>query len=452
MIKTMQIVILGAGKTGSYVASVLSEEGHNVVLIDKDAKVLEKASRESDIATLHATIPDWQLFEDLLENSPHLFFAATGDDETNLVACSVAKNLGFPKTIARVKSRSYLNHSRLDFNRLFFADYFIGAELLAAQDLFQLLIHSADSAAEHFAHGEIEMRTLPIPERWDQGGTCIRDLKLPNDLIVGLIRRKMAEGEKILFPHGEDHILPGDEVTFVGEAGVMHRLHEVFGFMQRRIRSIVIVGGTAVAENLAYALASQKISVRIFDTDEKRCDELAERLPLATLINRDGSDPKVLLAERIQDADAMLSCTHRDGTNFLIAALAKELSCKKAIALISDSSYANLLEKAGVMPVLSVQVKVANRILSILHEETILSVSSLSQDQAKIVELKVPPSSPLIGIPLSDLKLPKDLLIAVIESRGRVMVGRGNRILSPDDTVIVICHPQRIPQLPSYFH
>jgi trk system potassium uptake protein len=448
----MHIVILGAGKTGSYVASVLSQEGHNVVLIDKDAKILEKASRESDIATLHATIPDWKLFEDLLENKPDLFFAATGNDETNLVACSVAKNLGFPKTVARVKSRGYLNHSRLDFSRLFFADYFIGAEILSAQDLFQLLIHAQDAAVEHFAHGEIEMRTLPIPDRWDRGGTCIRDLQLPSELIVGLVRRKMAEGEKILFPHGEDHILPGDEVTFVGEAGVMHRLHEVFGFSQKKVRSIVIVGGTEVAEHLAYALISEKIAVRIFDIDEKRCLDLAERLPEATLINRDGCDAQVLLSERIQDADAVLSCTNHDGTNLLISSLARELGCKKALSLIGDVSYVPILEKARVIPVLSLQVNVANRILSILHDETILSVSSLSQDQAKIVELKIPSSSPIIGIPLSDLNLPKDLLIAVIESRGKVMVGRGNRILCPSDTVIVICHPQRIPQLPSYFH
>jgi len=448
----MHIVILGAGKSGSYVASALSQEGHNVVLIDKDAKILEKASRESDIATLHAAFPDWQLFQDLLENRPHLFFAATGDDETNLVACSVAKNLGFPKTIARVKSRGYLNHSRLDFNRLFFVDYFIGAEILAAQDLFHLLLHAGDAAVEHFAHGAIEMRTIPIPERWDRGGTKISDLELPGGLIVGLIRRKMEEGEKILFPHGDDHILPGDEATFVGEAGVMRHLHEIFHFPEKRVRSVVLVGGTAVAEHLAYALSRQKVAVRIFEIDEKRCEELAERLPEATLINRSGCDAQTLLSERVQDADAIVSCTKDEGTNFLAAALAKDLGCKRAVALIGEAAYAPIMEKAGVAPVLSIQINVANRILSILHEETILSVSSLCQDQAKIVELKVSSSSPLIGIPLSDLKLPKDLLIAVIESRGSVMIGRGNRILSPDDTVIVICHPQRIPQLPSYFH
>lgn len=293
------------------------------------------------------------------------------------------------------------------------------------------------------------MRTISIPERWDQGGSFIRDLDLPETLIAGLIRRKTADGEKIIFPHGDDHILPGDELTVVGEAKIMHRLHELFHFPEFRVRSIVLFGGTAVAEHLAYFLAHQHVFVRIVEADEKRCEELAKRLPHATIINRDGSDPQLFHSERIQDADAIVSCTPNDGANFLIASLGKELGCKKAIALISDANYSPLLKKAGILPALSAQINVANRILSIVHQETILSVASLCQDQAKIVELKISPSSSLLGIPLSDLKLPNDLLIAVIESRGKVMIGRGNRILSPDDTVIAICPPHQIPQLPS---
>lgn len=450
----MHVVILGAGKTGAHVAQVLSEEEHDVVLIDRDAKVLEHVSRETDIATLHATAPCWKIFEDLIENRPHLFFAATGDDETNLVSCAIAKNLGFPKAIARVKERGYLNHSRLDFGRLFFVDHFIGAEVLAAQDLFNVIVHAGDIAVEHFAHGAIQMRTLQIPDRWDRAGVPIRDLNFPEDLIVGLIRRKMADGEKVLFPHGEDHILPGDEVTVVGESKVMHRLHEIFHSVEHRVRSVILVGGTPVASHLAHFLTQQRISVRIIEIDEARCEELAEFLPHATIINRDGRDPQLLKSERVQDADALVSCTHHDGANFLIAAMAKQIGCPKPIALISEPGYTPILEKAGVLPALSARVNVANRILSILHEETILSVASLSCDVAKIVELKVSPSSPLVGIPLSDLssRLPKDLLIAVIESRGRVMIGKGNRILSPDDTVIAICHPHQIPQIPHLFH
>jgi trk system potassium uptake protein TrkA len=450
----MNIVILGAGKTGAYVAKVLSEESHDVVLVDKDAKILEQTSRESDVATLHASAPCWKIFEDLTEKRPHLFFAATGDDETNLVSCAIAKNLGFPKTIARVKERDYLNHSRLDFGRLFFVDHFIGAEVLAAQDLFNVIVHAGDIAVEHFAHGAIQMRTMQIPNRWDGAGKPIRDLSLPDDLIVGLIRRKMDEGEKVIFPHGDDHILPGDEMTVVGESKVMHRLHEIFDCPEHKVRSVILVGGTPVATHLAHFLIQQRIAVRIIEIDEARCEHLAEVLPSATIINRDGRDPQLLRSERVQDADALVSCTHHDGANLLIASLAKQFGCPKPIALIGDPAYSQVLERAGVLPALSARVNVANRILSILHEETILSIASLSCDAAKIVELKVPPSSPLVGIPLSDLSghLPKDLLIAVIESRGQVMIGKGNRILSPDDTMILICHSHQIPQIPHLFH
>jgi trk system potassium uptake protein TrkA len=448
----MNIVILGAGKTGSYVASILSEEGHNVILIDQDAKILEKVGRESDVATLHAFGPSWKLFEDLMENQPQLFFAATGSDETNLVSCAIAKNLGFPKTVARVQSRDYINHSRLDFGRLFFVDHFIGPELLAAQDLFKVLVHSGDVAVEHFAHGAIQMRTVIVPDLWDRGGTPIRGLNLPSDLIVGLIRRKTDEGEDIVFPHGEDHILPGDEVTLVGEAKVIHRLHEIFHIPEHRVRSVILAGGSAIAAHLAHFLIQQKIAVRIVESDRLRCEELSELLPLATIIHRDAKDPDLLRSERVQNTDALVSCTQDDGTNLLIAALAKEMGCPKTLAVITEAKHSSILEKLGVIPALSARVNVANRILSILHQETLLTVASLCNDHAKIVELKVSPSSKAIGIPLSDLDLPTDLLIAVIESQGRVMIGKGNRILCPDDVVIVICHPRQIPQLQPIFH
>lgn len=448
----MNIVILGAGKTGAYVASTLSEEEYNVILIDQDAKALERAARESDVATIHAAAPSWKLFEDLIENQPHLFFAATGDDETNLVSCSIAKQMGFPKTIARVQAREYLNHSRLDFGRLFFVDYFIGPEILAAQDLLKTLVHSGDLAVEHFAHGAIQMRTIQIPDLWDQGGVPICKLALPEELIAGLIRRKMAQGEQVLIPHGDDHILPGDQVTLVGEAKVMHRLHEIFRSADTRIRSIVLVGGSSVAVHLTHFLCQQKISVRIIEKNLARCEELAEQLPHATIINRDGRDSQLLSSEKVEDADALVSCTHFDETNLLIAALAKQLGCPKVIAQITDGHLTPILEKVGVIPALSARVNVANRILSILDEETTLSIASLSCDAAKIVELKVSPSSKLVGIPLSDLDLPKGLLIAVIENQGRVMIGRGNRILCPEDIVIAICHPLQVPKLQQLFH
>ncbi len=448
----MSVVILGAGKIGSHVAKTLSEGGRDVILIDREEKSLARAKRESDIGAIQADHLSWKLLEELSENKCHLFFAATGNDETNLVASSIAKNLGFEKTIVRVQSREYLNHSKLDFGRLFFADYFICPETLAAQDLCKLLIHSGDIAVEHFAHGAIQMRTIQIPDFWDKGGLPISDLTLPNDLIAGLIRRKAESGEIILIPHGEDHILPGDQLTVVGETRVMHHLHEIFHSPQSYIRSVVLVGGSALAIHLAYFLSQQKIHVRLIEKNPTHANELARLLPNVTIINRDGRDFQLLRSEQVELADAFVSCTHYDETNLLIASMAKELGCAKSIAQVTNTQIVPILEKIGVIAALSPRVAVANRILSILDEETTLSIKSLGCDTAKIVEFKILASSKVVGIPLSDLNLPKGILIAVIESQGRVAIGKGNQVLCPDDIVIAICNPLQIPKLQGLFH
>lgn len=449
----MKIVILGAGETGGYAASVLSQEEHDVTLIDRDPKILEQISRETDVETILSSGVSWKLFASLLERKPDLFFAATGHDETNLIACALAKNIGFPKTVARIKSLDYLQCPKIDLARLFYVDHFIGAEMLSAQNLFKILTHSGDVAFEHFAHGAIWMRTIQVPDKWNRGKDPIRELNLPEGLIACLIRRKSGDVDQVLIPHGNDCILPGDEITIAGEASAMEKLHQIFGIPEHHVKSVILVGGSTPALYLSHYLMQQKVAVRIIEKNLARCRVLSDLLPNATIINRDGLDPLILVEEQVENADAMVCSTADDGTNLLIASMAKRQGCLKAIALANNPAYIPLIETAGVMPAMSARVNVANRLLSILHQETILSITSLSNNAAKIVELKVPSSSKLVGIPLSELssRLPKDLLIAVIENHGRVMVGRGNSILCPDDTVIAICSTHGVEQLQALF-
>ena len=450
----MNIVIVGAGNIGSYIASILSQEEHNVFLIDKDLKTLEKVGRSIDVATVPGDATDWKLLENLRENEPHFFIALTGNDQTNLTACAIAKNLGYPKTIARVTETSYVTRSSLDFGRLFFVDYFIASELLTAHDILKSVISPSDLMIENFAHGAIQMRTIILPENWARPNLPICELGLPEELIVGLIRRKNApDQDLVIFPHGDDHLLPYDEITVVGETKIMAKLGDVFGTPARSLRSVVIVGGSAVALQLARILEKQNVSVKIIERDEGRCNYLAERLSNTTIINHDGKDLNFLLSEKVQDSDAFITCMHSDEANLLISALGKQTGCKKVISLISDATLNPILRKLDVTAYISEKVKIANRILSIVHSETIISITSLCDNRAKVSEIKISAQSELIGIPLSDLgtKLPKDLLIAVIESRGKVMIGKGNRILCPGDTIIAISHPKQINEIQYLF-
>ena len=453
----MNIVILGAGKMGAYLASVLSKEQHNVTLIDKDPVKLEKVSQESDVATLCGYGSRWKILDNLIEFEPHLFIAMTGDDETNLVACSIAKNLGYPKTVSRVKEIGFLARSRLDFGRLFYVDHFIGAEVLAANDILKSIINPEDLAIENFAHGAIQMRTIIVPNEWKKSTIALKDLKLPDEMIIGLIKRRKQEGEttkeEIIFPHGEDFILPGDEITVVGETKFLYDLHSYFKIDKKKTKSVVIVGATGVGVRLAHILELRNVFVKIIEQDEKKCLEIADLLPKSTVIHEDGSNVKFLESEQIQDVDAFVACTNEDESNYLITSVAQHLGCKKVISLISDTTYAPILKSHNIKFSVSERVNIANRILSIIHEEKVLSIATVGEGCAKIIELKVSENCNLVGIPLSELstKLPKNLLITAIENRGRVMIGKGNRIISPGDTVIIITSPDLLTDMQNLF-
>lgn len=456
----LNIVVIGAGGIGRHLAAMLSKEDHNVILIDKDRIKLEEASWNLDVAIRHGSGTNWQLLDDLLELTPDVFVAVTNDDEVNLVACSIAKHLGYPRTIARVRDDRYLNRSRLDFEHIFDVDYFIGPELLAANDILKYMLSPGALAVEHFAHGGVQLRTLIVPTRWRQDKTPLRELDLPEGLIVGLIARERDDKRsggigvrEVIFPHGNDVIKAGDEVTFIGEADAIIALPTFLGIKPHVINSVAIAGGSLTSVHLARLLLKRDIDVRIIEPSYDRCTYLTEVIPSCTIVNQDATDYDFLRAEKVGDADVFVGCTDSDEVNFLSALLGKEAGCGDSLAVLSNMSYGPLAARLGINHTISPRLVAANHILSQIFSGKITSLVSLYDNHAEIMEINVSIDSKLVGIPLSELGplLPKDFLIAMIQNRGRIMVAHGDRIISPGDTVIVITSPHHVNELEKMF-
>lgn len=451
----LNVVIAGAGEVGRHIASLLSEQDHNVILIDINEKKLEQATTDIDVAFREGSATDWQLLDDLQEFSPDFFLAMTNDDETNLVACSIAKQLGYPRTIARVRDNRFLSRTRLDFARLFHVDHFIGPELIVAYDILRYLLSPGSLAIEMFAHGAVQLLTVVIPEKWPRAKIPLSDLKIPDGIIIALIRRQ-EEGTtepRVIFPHGNDLILPGDEVTIIGETEVLSKTSAYFGKTQRMVDNVVIVGGSITALNLAKHLEHRGINIRIIEKNYDRCCWLADQLPKCTIIHRDAADVDFLRSEKIGNTDLLVVCTSNDELNLLVALLGKEVGCKDAVVLLTNATYGSMLAKLGINFTASPRLSAANYIVSLLTSGLVSSLVSLYEDAAEIMEINVSPDSKAIGVPLSELGplLPKDLLIAAILSHGRVMIAKGNSTISAGDTVIAVTHPKHVHELERLF-
>lgn len=450
----MNIVILGAGDHGRYLATLLSQNQHNVIVIDRDKKKLERLSETLDIATRVGLGDDWQLLDSVLESFPDLFIAMTSSDDTNLVACSLAKQLGYPTTIARVHESHYLNRTRLDFGRVFDVDHFICPELLAAGELMEYISHEKALMVKYFFHGAVELRTVKIPEAWPLANTQLSKLSIPSGVMVGLIYRKRKEkASEVIFPHGSDCIHPGDEVTFIGDSDVISKLPHFFHINQKKIRSIVLAGGSATAYHLAKLLEKEDVGVRIIEKDYDRALYLAEHLVNTTILNHDALDLDFLQREKIEQTDLVISCTRHDDTNLLTALLGREAGCPDVLMLLGNQAYLPILQKLDIAHAVSPTIAASNQILSRVLTGTVSTLVSLYDNQAEILEMTISAHSKVAGIPLSDLGplLPKQFLLAIIQNKGRIFVANGQKILSPGDTVILITSPEHVTDLEKIF-
>ncbi len=454
----MNIVIIGAGDIGLHLANIFSQIDYRIVLIDTDPQKLEQAARDLDVATRLGSGTDWELLEELMDFDPDLLIALTNVDEKNLTACTIAKNLGYPQTIARVRSNKFFIESRLSFERLFNVDHLIGPEKLTADAIANMILVPGSIGTEQFAHGSIEMRTMKIPKSWRKGDIPLSnraELNLPAELMVGLVKRTLPStaNEAVIFPHGHDTLQPEDEVTFIGESGAIKQLPKFFGTSPKLPKSVVIVGGSLIGINLARILTESNVRVRIIDNDFNKCRYLSEILPYSTVIYRSGTDYRFLQSEKVEEADFFVGCTRNDEVNFLAGAIARDLGCHNVIISLSDTNYMPLVNRLGISQAASPRINAANRILSIARERTIASMVSMYDNKAEIMEVKVSANSKLAGIPIRQLgpELPDDFLIVVIQSRGRIIIADGNRVLSPGDTVVVISSPKHVTELKKLF-
>ena len=456
---TLNIVIVGAGSVGQHVSEFLSKKKNNITLIDINRELLNKIAQNLDIATRYGSGTDWEILEELYDNQPDIIFALTDNDEVNLICCSIAKRLGYPKTVARIRKMDYLKKSSLDFGTIFSVDHFICPEQLVAQDIFNYALESGTIAVENFAHGAVQMRTMEVPQNWRKEKLKIYELNLPQDIVLGLIKRAIKQNPhtkqdyEIIFPHGNDHILPGDKISIIGQTEAVATIHNFFGIENKISTTAIIAGGSILALYTARILEANNIKTKIIEPDFDRCTYLAEELPKSIILHHAFDSYDFLCSEHIGSADIFVACSDDDELNILTGGLAKEVGCKNVIVPISNTDLSPLIEKLGLVYTVSPRISAVNKIFTIARSESVASMVSLYEDSAEIIEIKISSKSQIVGVPISDLavNLPKDFLFGVIQNRGRILTATGNKILSPGDTVIVISNPKHIEGLQKIF-
>ena len=433
----MNIIICGAGEVGRHAAEVLGAEGNNITVIDHREDKLAEVEETLDVGCLEGNGVHANILREAGFDHADLFLAATGSDEINLLSASIASGVGAGRTIARIHHSAYFDHQGLDYAQHLGVDHLVCPEYATAVAIAQTLRNPAAIAVERFARGHIEMQRLPVNPKAVGIGKPLAEVGLPKGTLVAVIERN---GQAFI-PDADTTVTSRDIITLVGDVDVFDQARKLFHNEQAKRQRIMIMGGTAMGVWLSRALRSRAFSVRLFEADATRSDELAEKLSWVTVFRADATDPTILDEEQVEQADAFVTLTSDDEHNILAAARAKSLGAQHAIAVVQRQTYLHLLEHIGIDRAFSPRTTAVKQVVKLLHTDPVQHLATLAKGVADVYDVHVSGNAKAIaGTQLRDLKskLPYSVIVTAIQRNQSVFVPGAEDSIEIDDRVILI--------------
>lgn len=447
----MNIVVVGCGKIGTTIVTSLVKEGHNVIAVDRDSAVLNRLTNVYDVMSICGNGADSDLLQEAGIKKADLFAAVTGSDDTNMLCCFMAKKMGVPYTIARVRNPEY-NDNSLDFMKQQLGlSMTINPDLLAAKELYKLLKLPTAVKVETFSRGNFEMIELRVKEDSALAGMSLRQMRetYQAKFLVGVVQRE----EDVYIPDGNFVLQSGDKIGLTANIHEMQKLLRQMGFATKQARNVILLGGSRTAYYLAKMLIAGGNSVKVIERDPDLCQELCELLPKAVVIHGDGAQQEVLLEESLPEHDAFVALTGMDEENILISIFASSLNVPKVIAKVNRDELAALAEKLGLDCIVSPQKIITDIVLRYARAlqnsmgSNVETLYRLMDGKAEALEFNVSPDFPKLRIPLKELKLLPNLLIAGIIRNRKAIIATGDDTIQAGDRVIVLAANRQLQDL-----
>ena len=441
----MKIIIVGAGEVGFHSAQKLSEEGQDVVVIDKDPVQIKRITDNLDVQAIMGSGTSPATLKESGIAAADMLVAATDSDEANLIACLLARNLNrYILKVARVRNREYLEEKEMFGDSLLGVDQIINPESAMVETIRNLMMVPGASDVIDFVDGRIKLIGFSVREESSLVNRQLSSFKTANrNLLIGAIIRN----EKVLIPHGDDTIQADDLLYMVIRSDEISNIYEFLDIYDKDFRNVIIIGGGETGAALAGVLDDTKLHVKIIEKDGNRCRSLSEKLGKTIVINGDGTDKDLLLEENIGGMDFMVALTGDEENNVLMSLLSKELGVNKTITRISKLSYIPLVSAIGIDTVVSPRLSAVRAILQYIRRGKVISVAPLKGEQAEAIEVEALETTDIVDRPISKVKFPKGALVGAVIRGGKIIIPTGNTVIESKDRLIFFALRDVIPKL-----
>ncbi|MFP6732167.1 MAG: Trk system potassium transporter TrkA [Alphaproteobacteria bacterium] len=451
----MKVIVCGAGQVGFNIARHLASEGNDVTVIDQRPELIRKISDTLDVKGLvgFASHPD--MLESAGAVDSDMVIAVTFADEVNMVACQICHSLfKVPTKIARVRHQSYLKPMWRDlFSRDHMPiDVIISPEIEVARAVVRRLQVPGAIDVIPFAGGRVSLVGVHCSADCPVVHTPLRQLtELFPDLgmlVVGILR-----GDRIIVPNGDDHMVPGDDVYFTVDTDHMDRALAAFGHEEEEARRIIIVGGGNIGMFLAREIEEgfPDVNLKIIEIDGEQAKAAADQLQRGVVLHGNALDRDILDEANVSATETIVAVSNDDEVNVLSSLLAKRYGAKRAVTLINNSSYGPLVSTLGIDVVVSPRDVTVSTILQHVRRGRIRAVHSIREGLAEVIEAEALETSPLMGAPLREVKLPAGIIVGAILRDDEVIIPDGDTVIRTKDRVIILASAGQVKKVEKLF-
>ena len=438
----MKIVIIGDGKVGHKLAVQLSEENYDITLIDQNEGKLKEALNEMDIFCITGNGADAEIMKQADVPRADRVIACASTDEMNMLSCLIARILGAKHTIARVRNPIYYRQIGMLKEDLQLS-MAVNPELAASNEILRILLFPEANKVETFMKGRVELVEYALGS--DQPLTDLSLAEVYRKFQIKILVCAVKRGKEVYIPDGNFVLREGDRIHIAAGHQDLKTFFKSLGRKNAKVKKVIICGGGHVCFYLAAQLLKVGMQVKIIERNEKRCEELCELLPKATILHGNAADHDLLLEEGIGDADAFVALTGMDEENIIMAFFAKTIGVPKIIAKVNEDMRAQMIEGLGIDSIVSAKSATADEIMGYVRARNnsyssanVETMYHLVQGKVEALEFIIKKECEYTQMSLKDLPIKKNNLIACIGRKRDVIIPNGDDHLEAGDSVIVV--------------
>ena len=437
----MNIMIVGCGRVGQTLAEQLNEEGNNITVVDTRAEVVNDLAARLDIMGYVGNGATHTVQQMAGIDKTDLLIAVTGSDELNLLCCLVAKRAGDCGTIARVKNPAYSSESDYLKDELGLA-MVINPEHAAAAEIARVLRFPSAIKIDTFAGGRVELLKYKVPEGSRLTGMAVKDVvaKLGCDVLVCTVER----GDKAYIANGNFVFEEKDVISVIASPKNAADFFRTIGYKTRAVKDVMMVGGGKTAQYLCRILHRTGVAVKIIEKDPVLCEELCIKFPEVSVICGDASDQDLLMEEGIDTASAFVALTGQDEENIFLSLFAKSVGHPKVVTKINRIAFNDVIKHLDLDSTIypkNITADLIARYVRAMKNSMGSSMETLYnviQGKVEATEYTVKAGSPVTGVPIMKMNMKKDVLVAAIIRKDKVIIPRGSDVIQGGDRVVVV--------------